>query len=435
MSVTTSLAFRLAVALGIGLLIGAERERRKGTGVDRGPAGIRTFALAALAGGVSLAFGGEVVLAVSALVVGTLAVIAQARRRTDDPGLTTAIALLTTFLLGALAIREPALAAGLSVAVAILLASRSRLHRFVRRVLTEQELHDGLLFAAAALVVLPLTPDRPVGPLGVFNPRTLWKLVVLVMAISALGYVAQRLLGARVGLPLSGLAGGFVSSAATIGSMGERAAKHPNLRRAATAGAVLSTVATVVQMAAVLLATSPPVFERMRVPLLLAGVAAAAYGAVFAIRLSRGPADDGAARGRAFDLKTSVLFAATVSAILIASAAAHRWLGGRGLAAAVALAGFADTHAAAISAASLVAAGKIPPEAAILPILGAMTTNTVTKAVAAAAVGGRRFALRTIPGLLLVLAGLWGGALLSGAFKSGSFASLVAGGAHATLTR
>lgn len=400
---------RLAVSLGIGLLIGAERERRKGAGPRRGAAGIRTFALAALAGGLSLVFGGAAVLAVSALVVGALAAIAYGRQRSNDPGLTTEMALLATFLLGALAIREPALAAGLGVAVAVLLASRTVLHRFVRRVLTEQELHDALLFAAAALVVLPLTPDHPVGPLGALNPRTLWKLVVLVMGISATGYVAQRALGARVGLPITGLAGGFVSSAATIGAMGHRSAKQPSLMPAAVAGAVLSTVATVIQMAVVLYASSPPTLRLMATPLLLAGAAAVVYGAIFALRLARASRDGPVASGRAFDLKVSLLFAATLAVVLLLAAAAYRWLGSRGLLVAVGLAGFADAHSAAVSAASLAAAGKIAPAKAIVPILLGMTTNAITKAVAAATAGGRRFALQTIPGLVLVMAAAWAG--------------------------
>jgi uncharacterized membrane protein (DUF4010 family) len=402
-----TLAVRLAVALGIGLLIGAERERRKGTGPDRAPAGIRTFALAALAGGLSLAFGGEAVLVMSGLVVGALAVIAYLRSRRADPGLTTEVALLTTFLLGALAVREPALAAGLAATVAVLLAVRHRLHRFVRTVLTEQELHDALLFAAAALVILPLTPDRGVGPYGALNPRTLWKLVILVMAISASGYAALRLLGPRAGLPLSGLASGFVSSVATIGAMGQRAAKEPGLRPAAAAGAVLSTVATVVQMALVLLATSRPTLDALGRPLLLAGLAAGVYGLAFTLRLARVPTQARVARGRAFDLKASVLFALTVSAVLLASAAVNQFFGERGVWLAAAVAGFADTHAAAISVASLVAAGKLSAAEAVVPILAAMTANTVTKAAVAAAAGGRRFALQTIPGLVLVMGAAW----------------------------
>jgi uncharacterized membrane protein (DUF4010 family) len=408
-----SLAVRLGVALGIGLLIGAERERRKGGGPGRGPAGIRTFALASLAGGLSLSFGGAAVLAASALIVGALAVIGYGRSRESDPGLTTEMALLTTFLLGALAIREPALAAGLAAAVAILLASRTRLHRFVRRALTEQELHDALLFTACALVVLPLTPNRAVGPFDVLNPRTLWKLAVIVMGISALGYIAQRLWGARWGLPAAGFASGFVSSAATIGSMGRRARKQPELCRAAIAGAVLSTVATMVQMAIVLYATSPPTLRILGVPLLLGGIAAVGYGAFFAVRLARTRLHESGERGRAFDLKSSLIFAATVCLVLFAAAAVHQEWGGTGLLPAVAVAGFADAHAAAISAASLVAAGKLAAADAALPILAALSTNTVTKAVVALTTGRGRFAAQTIPGLVLVILAVWAGYLLT----------------------
>jgi uncharacterized membrane protein (DUF4010 family) len=410
---TESLAIRLAVSLGIGLLIGAERERRKGIGPSRGPAGIRTFALVALAGGLSLGFGGELVLAASALVVGALAVVAYGRGRERDPGVTTEVAFLATFLLGALATRQPALAAGVAVAVAILLASRSRLHRFVSRVLTDQELHDALLFGAAALVVLPLTPDRPMGPFGAINPRTLWKLVVLVMGISATGYAAQRALGTRAGLPLSGLAGGFVSSVATIGAMGHRASRHPGARRAAVAGAVLSTVATVIQMAIVLYATSPPTLRAIAVPLLCAGLAAAAYGILSAWRLATGTVDEAVPPGRAFDLKVALIFAATVSAVLLAVAVVHHWLGSRGLLLAAGITGFADAHSAAVSVASLAAGGKIPPTEAIAPILWALTANTLTKAIAAIAAGGRRFAIQTIPGLLFVVMAAWAGFLLA----------------------
>jgi uncharacterized membrane protein (DUF4010 family) len=406
---TEHLAVKLAIALGIGLLIGVERERRKGSGPSRAPAGIRTFAIVSLSGGISLTIGGELLLAVAAVSVAGLSIVAYRAKRRDDPGFTTAVALLTALLLGALAVRQPALAAALAVAVAVLLAARARLHRFVQDVLTEQELHDGLLFAAAALVILPLTPDQPLGPLAVFNPRTLWKLVVIVMTISAAGYIALRALGPRYGLPMAGLAFGFVSSAATIGSMGARAAQEPKLVRAAVAGAVLSTVSTILQMALVLFVTNHATLQALSLPLLLAGVAAVFYGALFTIKSGRQKSQQEDTKGRAFNFVTAIIFAATVSAILLASAAVNHWMGSRGLAVAVGLAGFADTHAAAISVASLVSAQQIGVSEALVPILIGLTTNTITKAVAAITTGGARFALQVIPGLLLVILAAWAG--------------------------
>ena len=277
----------------------------------------------------SLSFGGAAVLAVSALIVGAFAAIGYGRSRGADPGLTTEMALLTSVSAGRSG-HPPARprVPDLAVAVAILLASRTRLHRFVKRALTEQELHDALLFAACALVVLPLTPDRPVGPFGVLNPRTLWKLAVIVMGISASGYIAQRLWGPRWGLPLAGFASGFVSSAATIGSMGQRARRQPELCRAAIAGAVLLTVATMVQMALVLYATSPPTLRIVGVPLLFGGIAAIGYGAFFAARLSPHPVGSSRANaGRAFDLKSSLLFASTVCLVLFVAAAVYQTWG------------------------------------------------------------------------------------------------------------
>ncbi len=403
---TEFLAVRLAISLGIGLLIGVERERRKGTGADRRPAGIRTFALAALAGGLSLAFGGEWVLVATALVIGALTAVAYGRSRGRDPGLTTEVALVTTVLLGALAVREPGLASGLAVGVVVLLASRSRLHRFVRRVLTEPELHDALVFAAAALVILPLAPDRPIGPLGVLNPRTLWGLAVIFMAISGAGYVALRALGPGIGLAVSGFFSGFLSSSATVGAMGARARENPALRPAAVAGAVLSTVATVLQMTALLAATSRPTLQAMRWPLLFAGVAAVLYALPFAFRGAK--SRTGAAeKGRAFRLPLALVFAAAVTLATVGAEAIHLWLGDRGLILAAAAAGLGDAHAAAIAVASLVAAGKIAPGEAVLPILAGLTTNTVTKAALALLSRDRGYALRILPGLLAVVGAAW----------------------------
>jgi uncharacterized membrane protein (DUF4010 family) len=91
---------------------------------------------------------------------------------TDDPGLTTEVALVSATLLGGLAVTRPGLAAGITVAVAILLNARTALHRFARSVLSDDEIRDALIFAAATLIVLPLLPNRPMGPFGalILNP-------------------------------------------------------------------------------------------------------------------------------------------------------------------------------------------------------------------------------------------------------------------------
>ena len=414
MSVDEQNWYRIAIALGIGLLIGIERERRKGEGPQRAVAGMRTFAVVSLLGAVSVILGNEVLLAVVAAGVTLLVAIGYRRTFRGDPGLTTEIALLLTLLLGALAMSEPPLAAGLAAGVVVLLAARSRMHHFAKRILTEREFNDALVLAAATLVVLPLIPDRYIGPYAAINPRITWTIVVLMLAIGAAGHVALRVFGPRYGLAVAGLASGFVSSAATVSSMGERAQQNPALLRAAVAGAVLSNVSTILQMAAVLAVTSLATLRAMALPLLLAGAAAVAYGALLTYRAVREPADYSEDRGRAFSFRTALLFALSVSAIMFAAAAIVAWMGTPGLALAAAVTGFADAHATAVSAASLAGSQTISAAQATIPILLGLTSNTITKIVVAIVNGGGRYAGQVIPGLLLTIAAAWLGWVVAG---------------------
>jgi uncharacterized membrane protein (DUF4010 family) len=407
MSETGLLALRLGVALGTGLLIGAERERRKGKGPQRAAAGIRTFTITALLGAVCFQLGGTVLVAVVILALAGLTGLSYLRTQKEDPGLTTESTLLLTLILGALAMREPALASVVAVVVAILLAARTELHRFVRTVLTEQELQDALILAGAVIVVLPLIPNRYIGPFGAVNPRTVWKIVVLMMSVSAFGYVAVRAMGPRFGLPVAGFTSGFASSAATIAAMGARVREQPEVTWPATGGAVLSSIATIAELWVILWVTNQSVLSRVRLALICAGVAAALYGAIFTLGMLRHRSLGSATRGSAFSLKVTLTLAATLTAAVFASAAANALFGRRGLIAASALAGFGDAHSAAVSIASLVTAGKITANDAAIPIFAAFTTNTVTKAVLSFTAGGRGFAFRVVPGLILMTVPLW----------------------------
>ena len=355
------------VALGIGLLIGAERERRKGEGPS--PAGIRTFAITSLTGAIALKVGGELLLAIVTTGVFALAALAYWRTDNEGPGLTSEIALVVTILLGGLSVQQPALAAGLGVTVAILLAARVPLHRFVRSVLTESEMMDALTFAAATLVVLPLLPNRDLGPYGALNLYKIWIVVIIVIGISSAGYVATRLLGSRYGLPIAGLASGFISSIATIGAMGARTVKNAAVLRPAVAGAILSTVATIIQLAIVLTATSLSTVRAMSPSLVFGLITALGYGAAFTLRVSRETEPSKDPNGHAFSFPKALLFAAILSLVLLASAALQDLFGEKGVMIAAAVAGFADAHSAAISVASLVASEKMNPSDAVLPIL------------------------------------------------------------------
>ena len=402
-------AAELALALGVGLLIGVERERRKGTGPGRDPAGIRTFALTGLLGGIAAQVGGVAVVAVGLGFVGLAALAGYLRDEGSDPGLTTEVALVLTFLLGALAQSEAALAAGLAVAVALILANRERFHHIARDTLSEQEIHDGLLMAAAALIVLPLVPDEGLGPNDALNPFVVWQLVVIIMAVQGAGYVALRVIGPRYGLLLSGFISGFVSSTLTVATMGAKASEEPKLLRPAVGAAVASTVATVVLLAIVLAATSAETLREVLVPLILAGLAAVGYAAVTTARVARAEPPKDVELGRAFEFKTAVLLALVLSAVLLVTGALNELIGVRGVTLGTAVAGFADSQSAAASAASLADAGRITPAEAAVPVLAALSTNTISKAVFARGTGTPRYARDVWIGLTIVLAAAWGG--------------------------
>lgn len=402
---------RLAVALGIGLVIGAERERRKGEGPSRHGAGIRTFAIVALLGGIIAMLGSEALLIVGAVLVGAIAIIAYWLGDREDPGFTSEVTIVLTYCLGALAQHEPPIALATGICVATLLALRAPLHRISRNVLSEDELRDGLLFAVAAVVVLPLLPDRTIDPFGVVNPFTLWRLVVVLMAMSGAGYIAQRALGPRFGLALAGLGGGFVSSSMTIAAMGTRARTDPEVLRPAVAGAAASTVSTFVQLAILVGTANPALLATLAWPLGAGGLVAALYAAIQTWHARLAEADP--VTGRAFRLSTAVLFGSLVTVIGFVSSAARAWLGDAGTVTAASIAGFVDAHSSTAAVGSMSASGQIDDRSAVIAILLALTTNTTTKAILAVTSGPRRYWLLVAVGLVLVLAATWMTALVT----------------------
>jgi uncharacterized membrane protein (DUF4010 family) len=406
MELDLNLVVGFSVALGIGLLIGVEREKSRQTDASA-IAGARTFTLVALLGAVARALGSEWIVVASILGVALIAVTNYRANAAEHPGITTDVALLVTGLLGAFALDNARAAGALGVTVAVLLVSRSWLHDWILHKLTAQEISDALLLLAAALVVLPLLPDRALGPWGTLNPRTIWTVIVVFMSVNSAGYIALRAFDHKLGLPLAGFLSGFVSSVATHGAMGQRARNEPQMARAAVAGAALSSVATVVQLALLLAVTSQPLLSALAVSLALAGAAAVAYGAVFTVRALRGAATAELPAGRAFQPRTVVLFALGLSAIVVVTAALNHWLGARGGVLGAAFAGFGDTHSAAVACATQAAAGLLDLDTARFALLLAFSTNSITKIALAYWSGGWRFAVLILPGLVLMVALAW----------------------------
>lgn len=382
----------LAIALGLGLLIGLQRERAAGR-----VAGIRTFALitvlGTVAGTLAGRFGGWLVVA-SLLSVGALLAVAN-RIRVEagdlDPGATTEMAALVAFLVGA------GLPAGYlteSVVVgggtAFLLQFKDPLHRFVRRIGPEES-RAVFRLVLLGLVILPLLPDRALGPYGVLNPHEIWLMVVLIVGISLAAYVAYRLLGPRGGTLAAGLLGGLISSTATTVSQARRE-EGPGPSAAASVIVLASTavfarilVEVAVVNAEMLPAAAPPL-------LLMMGCMAGA--AVWGYLRDRGGLDPEVAdREVPSQLGTALAFGLLYAVVLLAAAAARQEFGTGGLYAVSALSGLTDVDAITISAAQLVGGDRVAASTGWRMIVLASMTNLVFKAGAVLVLAGRRLFL------------------------------------------
>lgn len=369
---------------------------------------MRSFGIVALLGAIAQAVAVPGLVAVGALAVGALAALAYARSRSRDPGLTTELALIATYLVGVLAMRTPLLGAACGTLLAVLLAARTQLHRFATHWLREQELRDGLMLAALALVILPLVPDEPLPWLGGMRARPLASLVLLILLLQAAGHVALRLFGARLGLAASGFFGGFVSSTATIAAFGARArARQLPVALAAAAGA-FSGCATWAQLLVMAAALSPSGLRLLALPVLAGLVATAAAAALVSWRdLLDGPSAAVDDRG-ALRLREALLIALLLAGVAALVSQAQQHFGRVGVLGSAALAAFGDTHAPIASLLALFAADRLDATTLRAGAILALTANTMTRLVTAFASGGASYALRVgtalIAGLIAALA-------------------------------
>ena len=407
----------LGVALGIGLLVGAERERSKNNvqtpngQTDNTLAGIRTFTIASMLGAITSWMNFWLLFA-ALVCVAMFAAVAFYVRRDERLGLTTEISLLFTVILGALAMTAPILAASLAVCAAILLAAKEPIHGFVLGVVTREELNDFLILAGATLIILPLMPNTVMGPFDAINPRNLWVVVILVMAIGAFGHLALRIIGGRIGLPLVGMVSGFISSIATISAMGHRSRETPALLSSAVAGAVLSSFSTILQITLILATISQSTLQALLMPLIFGGIATLLCGGALTLNALHHPVTDAGKVSQSFSVKTAFFLAGVIAVVLIISAGLNQWFGQAGLVIGSAFVGLVDAHAPTVSVASFVANHQLLATEAALPILAAFSLNTVSKAITAVASGGKVFAWQVVPSLVIQVTAVWMGWLL-----------------------
>lgn len=272
--------------------------------------------------------------------------------------------------------------------------------------ITRHDAQDGLIFLAA-LAVLPLMPDRMIGPMSVFNPFAFWRLLLVMMGLSAAGYWAARLMGPRRGLMVAGFATGFVSSSIGIAAMSARAHDHPPVASAAAAGAMAAVMGSLIYLIALVMVADAALLRGLALPFLGAFVPSLAYALTLARRAT--PTGEQNGDSRAFDLKIIAVFAGLVVAFSFISTLLVERFGADGMLASAVATGVVDAHATAVSIATVVVAGKAELETGRLAILIGLSANMAVKIPAAFLLGPRPFAIQVSTGLAILIAGLWCG--------------------------
>ncbi|NLD70040.1 MAG: MgtC/SapB family protein [Limnobacter sp.] len=425
------LARNFLIALAIGALVGAEREKKKKDDPTQSFGGLRTHILIALVGATSAwlsrEFGAPWIFAATLALVGAtvLASYVFQNLRTDDDeglGLTSEIAAIVVCLLGAMSVTgNPELAAALGVGTSAVLAFKQPLHALVHRI-GPDDMFAGIKLLVASFIVLPLLPDAPIDPWDAINPYRVWLLVILISALSLVGYVAVRWLGTTHGTVITGIAGGLVSSTAATVSLARTSRVQPEARHAhaLSAAILLAWFVMVVRTLVLIAIVNAPLLATAWPPFLALGLATLAFaGWHYRSSLSGNAGRDGAggreggdeadgdgAIRNPFSLGSAIRFGALFALVLLIVEIAQQRAPGIGVYVVSALAGSVDVDAIALSLAG--SAGDPGRHAdAVRAILIAALSNTVVKC--AMVVGLGRGPARTqivVAAAAIVLAGI-----------------------------
>jgi len=395
---------RLGIALGLGLLVGLQRER-----TDARLAGFRTFPLitllGALTGLLGKDFGGWIMglglLGLAAvIVVGNLEAL---RGKNESPGVTSEAALLVMYAVGAyLMIGHSSVAIAVGGTVAVLLHLKPEMHALAAKI-GDRDFKAIMQFVLISLVILPVLPNQYYGPYYVLNPYKIWLMVVLIVGISLGGYLAYKLLGPRAGTWAGGVLGGLISSTATTVSYARRSRKATGSHALATFVILVASAIVFVRVLLLVGATAPGFVGSIAGPM---GIMFVVIGALsirswFASRTEATPMPE---QGNPTELKPALLFAVLFAAILVGVAAAKEYFGSSGLYAVAILSGLADMDAITLSITQLVHGGTVAADTGWRLILVAAMSNLVFKTAIVALLGNRDLLARVATSFAVALA-------------------------------
>lgn len=402
---------RLAIALGLGLLVGLQRQR-----TDARLAGFRTFPLVTLLGALSALMtpmlgGWPMAVALGGL---TLVILSGNlfywHRGEGNPGVTSEVALLVMFMLGAyLILGSPAVAITVCGVVAVLLHLKPEMHSFAARI-GDRDFTAIMQFALISLVILPVLPNRYFGPFDVLNPFKIWLMVVLIVGISLGGYILYKFIGARAGVWTSGILGGMISSTATTVSLARRGRVSSSTAAQAAFVVLLASSIVFVRLAILIGTTTPQFLRAASVPLITMAVLLAA-AAVWNLRGRAAEAEPIPEQENPTELKSALVFGLAYAGILMAIAVSKHYFGERGLYFIAMLSGLTDMDAITLSVTDMVKSQKVSENAGWRLILVAALSNLVFKSGMVVLLSGRHLIRRVLVGFGVAAVG--GGCLLA----------------------
>ena len=409
----TTLLLDFAVALFIGLLTGIDRERKKTREHVSGVGGIRTFMLISLAGGASVHLARSLQspwivvmagIAVTACVIASMAL--QTRNESAHYGQTTEISSIVVFLLGALAVggyRE--LAVILGILTSAILAYKQPIHQLVDKI-GEEDMYAIVKLLAATFIILPILPNHTIDPYDAINPYKIWWLVILISALSLIGYVATRWLGAGRGASITGFFGGLVSSTAVTLTFSRRSRDEaPSIPDALACGLLLAWVIMFIRIIAIVAVLNPPLVLPITIRLAAMLVITVIAAGLLYYR-SRQHADgksESIPLKNPFSLVSAMKFAALFAAVLFIVKLVESRSSGSSMYAFAAIAGTTDVDAITLSMSSYAKRTGLT-DIALNAITIAAISNTIVKCALAAVLGTAAFRSRIAIATLLILA-------------------------------
>jgi len=402
-----------ATALGIGLLVGMERERRPDSA-----AGLRTFALVAMLGCLfallSEKTGGPWVLIAGLVVIAGAMVASNFSSQHEEQfrGFTSEAAIIIIYGLGAAVwFGYATLAVMLAIATTILLYFKAELRQLSER-MTAKDINSILQFAVLSLVILPILPNNDFGPYNAINPRQVWWMVVLISGLGLGGYMALRIIGARHGAAVLGIFGGLASSTATTMMFSRHARAHENLVRMSGIVILIANVMVMVRLGFVAGIVAPSLVVPVAIVFacgIVPGVAMALYGWKTLSAAGDLPMPE---VKNPTELKTAISFGLLYAVVLLASAWLQDIAGNKGLFVVAVASGLTDADAAVLSALRLFNLETISQGEAVVAVTLALISNLVFKIGLVISIAGGKLARHALPGLFAIGSGLALGLLL-----------------------